>query len=158
MSKETTRWVVASGLIVAALVAVAAGGGLHGWSEPRRILAADVARYFTMVLGSAVIGVTLVVAYTYNRIYFRFRRQRGWASWRGLLPRHVVLVATSYTMMIVGSLVDLGQRIHEPLTFRPAVYSVTYLLGLWAMWDVLGNAKHRSVEMDETLTRGPDET
>jgi uncharacterized protein (DUF2062 family) len=89
----------------------------------------------------------VVVTYAYLRVYRRFHATNA-ASWRGMLPRHVVAIGVSYMMMIGGSISDLIVHVHEPLTWRTPVYALTYLLGSWSMWDVLGHSRHRYCELE----------
>lgn len=112
---------------------------------------ADVPRVLALVLGSAVMGVTLVVVAVYTSIYLvhrRLSRAHAIPQWRGLLPRHVALVGISYLLLTGFSMYSMLTFVREPLTWRPFGYGTAYALGLWALWDVLGSSRHRKHEYD----------
>jgi MFS family permease len=98
----------------------------------------DVLRIVGLVLGASTISVALVVTATYVKQY---RTRRG--TWRGLLPRHVVLIGVSYIGLLLWAMEDMMQRFHEDPSWRIPALFVLAALGFVAMWDVLGHQRHR---------------
>lgn len=104
----------------------------------------DALRVAALVLGAANIAVTLVVTLAYARIYWMFHRHvPADVKWRGLLPRHVAMIGTSSMILTVAGMTDVADYLHDGLTWRPFVYGTAYTMSLWALWDVLGHARHR---------------
>jgi hypothetical protein len=96
------------------------------------------------VVGSGVIAVAAVVVAVYARLFWLFHRHLpDRTKWRGLLPKHVVGVGIAHLMLVVASMHELSGKIHDGITWRPFVYIPAYLLGLWALWDVLGHERAR---------------
>lgn len=112
---------------------------------------ADVPRFVALVLGSALIGVTVVIVAVYTSIYRVHRRlvkAHTIPAWRGLLPRHVALIGVCLIGLVVATMVDMAGYLRTDLTWRPFTYGALYALGLSALWDVLGSSRHRKHEYD----------
>ncbi len=119
---------------------------------------ADGLRMVTLVTGSAVVSVTVVVTWVYFRIWQRFHRHLSAnAKWRGLLPRHVFLIGVSYLLLagLVGY--EVMTRIRSDLTWLAPLALLAYALGLWALWDVLGSSRHRYHNLRLTIGHIPDD-
>lgn len=110
------------------------------------VLLGDLLRVAALIVGGGVIAVASVVVVVYIKVYLRARalaKQGRAEHWRGLLPRHVAVIGGSYIGLVVGTLAEMTVRFHDPLTWRPPTYATLYLLGLWALWDILGHQQHR---------------
>lgn len=105
----------------------------------------DVLRILVLVAGAANVAVSLVVTWVYWRVYraFHNRNHRRVPRWRGLLPRHVVVVGLAYSLLVIGTMGEMVLQIRSGFTSRIPVYGVAYVLGFWSMWDVLGHSRHR---------------
>jgi hypothetical protein len=143
---ESFRWVIAISLIVGGSLLALHTNDFSAPPTDTQLLIANIFRYVTLVAGSIVVGLTVLTVSIYASVFALYLRRYGRHDWRGLLPRHVITISISYTMMIVGSIVDIAIRVDEPITWRTPVYLLTYLLGAWAMWDVLGHSRHRYCE------------
>ena len=110
---------------------------------------ADAFRVLTLVLGSGTIAVSLATAGFYAGVWWKFHRHlpRG-VRWRGLLPRHVFVIAVSYNILVLWSMRAIIENLHDgSLTWRVPIGFVAYALGLWSTWDVLGSTRHRYVNI-----------
>lgn len=117
---------------------MAALGGIASSPHP----VADAIRVLSFVLGAATLPVVLIVTAAYFAAYRRHRaavaagaEQR---AWRGLLPMHVTLVGFAYALLVVATMVETVQRLHEPISAFGATYVVSYAAALWSLWAVLG--------------------
>jgi hypothetical protein len=121
---------------------------------------ADTARIvLNLGLGAFTLAVTVVVVAAYFRAYRRHRKaitegieRRGW---RGLLPRHVWLIGTAYTVLILMTMWETYDHLREPATLRIPFYAVAYAAGLWALWDVLGYEKRRIRDLSSNRSTRP---
>jgi hypothetical protein len=116
----------------------------------------DVLRVLCLVLGSFTVAAVLVVTVAYAAIWRRHAvlyRRGEVEAWRGMLPRHVVAVSTSYVGLAVMTMVEVADRLRTDPTYRPVVYAVLYLIGLWSMWEVLGHARYRTRSYPDRRTR-----
>lgn len=98
------------------------------------ILFADTVRFVLVVLASVLIGI---VARVIQQYYRASRRAFKVGDFRGLLPLHVWLVGSSYSLLVLGSMmyhvIHLGERPDVYLAVNAAAYS----LGLVALWIIL---------------------
>lgn len=114
----------------------------------------DVVRVIALVAGSATVGATLVVTLAYAAAFRRHLRQRDAnlvPPWRGLLVKHVIGVTLSYNGLVMATMYAVMINLRQPPTWRAPLYTVLYLIGLWAMWEVLGYTRRR-----EAVDRSPD--
>lgn len=98
------------------------------------IIFADTIRFFLVALASVLIGV---VARVIQQYYIASRRALRVGDFRGLLPMHVWLIGSSYTLLLVGTMmyhiIHLGTTPDAYLAVNAAAYS----LGLVALWIIL---------------------
>lgn len=107
---------------------------------------ADLVRILLILLpGAGIAAIAGLVWVRYLRIYRTMIAVEG--GWLGLLPRHVLLISTSYLTLIGYGVVDTARRFHHPLTPRPFVFGAAFLIGMWAMWDLLDYERHRKHRM-----------
>lgn len=102
---------------------------------------ADAARIVALILGGGNIALTLYLGFWYGRAYMLYRRTM--TKWNGAAAEHVALVAASYNVLIVATLVETYNRVHEPFTWRLPTYIVAYLLGIAATWIIVGFERDR---------------
>lgn len=106
----------------------------------------DALRIMGLILGSMVVGVTVVVVRAYARLYRRW--QIAYAKgeiekWKGLLPRHVTLIGVSYIGLILWTSEDMIRAFHHDITWRLPSSFILFGIGLWAMRDMQRHARHR---------------
>lgn len=103
---------------------------------------ADAVRILLILLPGAAIGaITALVLVRYWRVYRTMMAVEG--DWLGLLPKHVVLIGSSYLVLIGYAIVDTCGHFHQPLGARPFIYGAAFLLGVAALWSLLGYERAR---------------
>lgn len=113
----------------------------------------DVARIVFLVLpGVAILGMAVVIVRSYYRSWNTDRRiaaaQGVPSRWRGLLPQHVWLIGSSYVLFDLIMLVEVVTRFREPTTWRFGLYAPAVILGVIALWSMMGHQRHRLVTVD----------
>lgn len=121
------------------------------------IIFADTIRFFLIVLASVLIGI---VARVIQQYYIASRRALKIGDFRGLLPMHVWLIGTSYSLLIIGSMIYHVINIGTTPDAYLAVNSAAYTLGLVALWLILRfqnrRVKHgRIVDSERRATDKP---
>lgn len=117
---------------------------MHHMSDWQPVL--DVLRIIVFTLGCAALGVSGVVAFHYAAVYGRMRQAARTSGaefhWRGLLPRHVAMIAAAHLMLLVATMVDIVVHFRYP-GLRPVlgVYATAYVLTFAAQWTILGYSK-----------------
>lgn len=76
-------------------------------------------------LGQAVLVLMMTVFIIIR--YLILLKKMEWKQ--RALPAHVILISISYLMMIVGSLIELHERIGTPGTWRSYLYPTAFLIG-----------------------------
>lgn len=89
--------------------------------------AVDAARIFVISVGGLIIGISLIIIRIYARVALKA------PSDDRLLPYHVALIGSSYSLLIGGVVAELAGRIGEPLQWRVFVYGPALLIGLVAL-------------------------
>lgn len=117
------------------------------------VLLGDILRFINLVVGGGLLAVTAVIVWEYIGAY-RAERSATADGYRGLLPRHVVLIGVSY-LSIAGMCLRLTYgRIHEPLTWQGVVICAAFLMGTWALWDVLSFQREKRQRVGRAARRG----
>lgn len=118
----------------------------------------DVMRVICLVVGSFTVAATLVVMIAYVAALRRHRRQRQAGlvpQWRGLLLKHVLAIAASYTGLVLVTMYTVAINLRNDPTNRAFLYTILYAVGLWAMWEVLGYTRRREA-VDAAAPRTED--
>lgn len=109
-------------------------------------VAYDLIRVAALVLGSALVAATSVVCAVYNvvwRKHAKLHAQGRVAKWRGMLPRHVVAVSVMAIGLTLSTMYEIAIRLRDDPSGRALFYGALYIIGMTAMWDVLGHARYR---------------
>lgn len=120
------------------------------------VLIGDIGRVVSLVLagGAFMLAAYVVVLYARQyRVQRKAVREGSADTWRGMLPRHVATIGLSYLLLVTATLVETYMRIHEAPTWRMPLYCAAYLLGMWALWDVLGHVRYRTRDLGTRLDK-----
>lgn len=113
----------------------------------------DLIRVLVLLMGAGVVAESVVIIGVYGAAYLRYRRMNVGVPWLGLLPAHVALIGLSYLLLVGAALYEGMTRVHDPLTWRAAVYFIAYGLGLPAQWLILGHSRHRWRSLHEEASK-----
>lgn len=106
----------------------------------------DAFRYANLIVGGIALSAAGVVAYTYAKEYrLHLIIARGdQDKWRGLLPRHVVLITLSHIGLILFTMYEVTfPLLGTEFTWRAPLLLVLYGASMWAMFDVRRFQRHR---------------
>jgi hypothetical protein len=105
------------------------------------VLAGNMLRLVTFVCSGGIILLTLLTIYIYGRRYFRDRRiaqlQGQRLAWRGLLPKHVMLIGLSYLGFLWSSLRTVFINLDSGPTRFTWLVTVSAIAGLWGQLSLL---------------------
>lgn len=92
------------------------------------------------VPASLILGVVALVIIAYFKAYRsdRFQNVRS-----GLLPKHVVLIAISYTLLIIDQMLNIHERAGGEFSYHQLFLVPAFITGLWAMAIVLKYERKR---------------
>lgn len=116
---------------------------------------ADLIRVaLVFVAGGLIAGQTIAIGVFYYRALALSQRAATAAGrplgWAGLLPRHVAFIATSYLLLVGAAVYEVASRVHEPLAWRTYVYGPAFVLGIFALRDVLRHERRVSHPSDHS--------
>lgn len=98
------------------------------------VFLADLLRWATISMAATIVGVTLkVLQLHYIASSKAFRK----GDVRGILPMHVWLISSSYIILILATVSQNIARIGDRPTVHLAINSISYTLGLIALWLIL---------------------
>ncbi len=110
-------------------------------ADPASVL--DWARALAAFLGGVTAGAVAAVIHRYRVLYERDGTVR---------QRHVVLISTSYLLLVAaltyGELRQIGQPATRISWVLVAAMIVALPIGIWALWLILGHAAERNRKLE----------
>lgn len=120
----------------------------------------DVLRTVAFTAGGAAFLMSALIVILYGRRYLADRRLakaqgRQDLHWRGLLPMHVVLIGSSYLLLILLALLGIYEAVGTPFQWRTLARTVAVLTGAVALWQMLRWQRRFYPRLDHPPTPGP---
>jgi hypothetical protein len=113
-------------------------------------LVADLFRVFALSITGWNIAATFLVISRYYAAYQRVKRATPKGErplWPGLLPHHVYVIATSYLLLTLATVVEVAERVREEPTWWLWVCGAAYLLGSLGLREVFLRGRSRRGRM-----------
>jgi hypothetical protein len=117
---------------------------------------ADAIRVVVFILAGGNVMMSALIARLYVRM-LRLERRHRMRRRLGARPVHVGMLALSYVILTVVTLIDLEQYVNQPNTWRPFAYGPAYVLGFYALLALVRNVRVR-IEVIEAAVDTRDAT